>query len=645
MLRLILIFVMACGFALKSFAAPDAAEFGKLPSVYDAAISPDAKRIALIVNIKGRYGIFVFKSEELSNKPDLKMFDESAKPQWIKWVNNDRVLTGIWQSEKIGTTPLRAGYIYTLNAKTMKGKILVKPRNIFRQFNDRVIDFLPHDPDHILMSFSDTDAFAPDIKRVNVATGSAERIKKDRRTIQKWYTDLRGTPRIGQGRIDNISKEEWRLTIRDADSNDWKSYKKYPGLTADVDIFGFTRDPNELIIRKYAGKDTQGFYIYNLLEKRETRKLFHNESYDVRAVIYNPEGTDVVGVSYISDTRVIELFEEEDTILSRMRRDFPDYTIDFVDQSRDGDFALFKMSSAYDAGALMLYNQNVDKVQRISLYHKGLPKEDMGDVTSVRYTARDGFKIPAYVTLPPAITDASQIKKLPFIILPRGGGYARESKQFDYFAQFFATRGFGVLQMNYRGSAGYGKSFKDAGRKNWIVMQEDVEDGTRWLIEKGYADPDRTCIAGWAYGGYAALMGAIKNPELYACSISMAGITDLYDAIRDLKKYRFGKLSAKNFILNGFEDNDAIKENSPVRRAKDYTVPLFLAHGEKDQRVHFDQYKRMKKALKNSPATVTYMEFEDEDHYLSNQKNRQQFLVGLEKFLNETVGESEFKRS
>jgi dipeptidyl aminopeptidase/acylaminoacyl peptidase len=163
-------------------------------------------------------------------------------------------------------------------------------------------------------------------------------------------------------------------------------------------------------------------------------------------------------------------------------------------------------------------------------------------------------------------------------------------------------------------------------------------------LKKGYADPNKICIAGWSYGGYASLMGAIKNSDIYKCAISMAGVTDLKDMIGDMKKYRFGKIAAKDFILKGFEDKDAIKENSPVKRADEINIPLFLAHGTYDQRVHFDQFKRMKSALKKSSAKVTYMTFKDEDHFLSDQENRQKFFKGMDKFLKEVVGESEFSQ-
>jgi len=304
---------------------------------------------------------------------------------------------------------------------------------------------------------------------------------------------------------------------------------------------------------------------------------------------------------------------------------------------------LVKISSPFDPGALFLINTDTNTSQRVAPYYEGISGSDLGEVITVKYTARDGVKIPAFVTIPSSITDTSMLKNLPFIVLPHGGPYARDSKRFDYLAQYFATRGFGVLQMNFRGSKGYGKEFADAGRNNWEVMQEDVQDGTQWLFDKGYADPSKTCIAGWSYGGYAALIGKIKNPELYACTISMAGVTDLKDLMNDLKKYRFGKLAANNF-LKGFTDKDDIKENSPVKRADEMTGPVFIAHGELDQRVHYDQFRRMKSALKKSSAKVTAITFEDEDHFLSDQENRMKFFEELDDFLDKSIGKREYMK-
>jgi len=623
--------------------APAAENFGTLPAIYDAAISPDGTEYAAISNFNGQYIIRVGSLTGAQGKPRLVGLSKGVKPSYIKWVNDDRVILSFWQSEVSRGLPFRVGYLYTLDTKEMKGKILIKPKGIFRQFNNDVVDWLENDPDHILMSFDDkSNNVQPSIRKVNVKTGNYTRVKGALSGVQYWYTDNDGNPRAGQGRRDN-NKAEWVLKIKDATDGKWRESKEYPGLEGNTNIHGFTSDPNEIIISDYQGRDTVGLYIYNLKSKKITRKLYHNDQYDATGVILSSDGDEVIGARYIADTTETELLGSYETVMEGIRRKLNNHTVDFVDQDNDGRTIIVKVSNPYDPGAMYLVKDGEISATIGTLY-PGLPSEEMGEVISVKYTARDGVKIPSYVTLPPSVTDTSQIKKLPFVVLPHGGPYGRDTKRFDYFAQFFASRGYGVLQMNFRGSEGYGKAFEEAGRKNWVIMQEDVEDGSRWLVKKGYADPERMCIAGWSYGGYASLMGAAKNGDMYSCAIAMAALTDIADFKNDLKKYRFGSASGKNFIGEGFETKDDIKANSPVKIAEDIKIPLFLAHGTEDQQVHFDQYKRMKRALKKSSAKVTYMEFKNEDHYLSNQENRQRFFKGLDKFLVQANGPSEYMK-
>ena len=640
---LVFLFVVASAVGSEA-AAPPPEAFGALPNIYDAAISPDGKQIAVIVNIQGQYGIRALTLGEKDEELRAILLGEGVKPRWVKWANDERVLVGLWQSEKLRDVPITSSHIYTLDVSTMTGKILVRTDEIFRQNNSDVVDFLKDDPDYILMAFSDKNQLLKDVQRVNVRTGSYVLEKRARKNVQYWYTDARGEPRVGQGLIDGaVPGEEWYLTIREADRDIWRDAENFPGLEADTQIFGLTEDPNELVIGDRAGRDTLGLYVYDVVDKKISRKLFHHDTYDASGLVVAANGA-VIGARFVADTTETELFGEYDTVLGQMRSRFSDRTVDYVDQSRDGRLVLFTVSNASDPGFLAIVDATTGTVTVLARTRQELPAEEMGPVASVSYKARDGLDIPAYVTLPPSVTDPAAMNNLPFVILPHGGPYARTAKRFDYFAQFFATRGFAVLQMNFRGSAGYGEVFEDAGRDNWIKMQEDVEDGTRWLIKTGLADPDRICIAGWSYGGYAALMGAIESPDLYACAISMAGVTDLKDMIADIKKYRFGSIAAENFVLRGLDGKEAIAENSPVKRAEELQVPLLLAHGAADQRVHFDQFRRMRSALKKTTTPVTYMVFDDEDHYLSNQEHRQAFFRGLDQFLRETVGESELVR-
>ena len=638
----VLALFLTLGATTESTAAPAAKAFGELPVGYDAAISPNGKELAIIVNVKGTYGIItqkVQKADGVNQEPWFLTLGKDIKPSYVKWINNNRFVVSVEKSEKYRTTPFTVGYLYTGDINTRKGRLVIKPKDMFRQFNNRVVDWLEDDPEHILMAYSDQewDAY-PDIKKVNVATGRGKTVKRGVTGIEYWYTDDNGVPLIGTGQTDKGNK---RRIIFNTETSDWDSIKKYPGLDADTPIFGILKDGTELVIGDYRGKNTLGLYVYDIGRKQITRSLFHNENYDASGVVLSKDGETVIGAKYTAESDKTELLGKYGTLLDRLRKKYAGYDVDFVDQTQDSQTVLVKMSSPYDPGGLFAYSSNSTDPTRLTKMYNGFSDADTGDVVDVKYTARDGQKIPAFVTLPPGQTSA---KNLPFIVLPHGGPYARDSKRFDYLAQFFATRGYGVLQMNFRGSEGYGKAYADAGRNNWIVMQQDVEDGTRWLYEKGFADKSRTCIAGWSYGGYAALMGVSTDPDLYKCAIAMAALTDINDAKRDLKKYRGGRHAAKEFFGDAMQDRDVRKANSPVHVADKITVPVFLAHGDLDENVQFDQFTRMKKALNKAGVKATYMKFEEEDHYLSRQENREKFFVGIEKFLKGVNGTSEYMK-
>ncbi len=398
-----------------------------------------------------------------------------------------------------------------------------------------------------------------------------------------------------------------------------------------------------MIIGDYNGRDTLGLYVYDLINRRKARSLFHNDDYDASGVIVSTDGETVLGAKYVAEKEETELLGDYGTSLTRLRAKYPEFSVDFIDQTEDYETLLVRMSAPYVPGGIYLYSRKDSKLTPLQNNYNGLVSDDMGLVYPLKYTARDGQKIPAFMTLPPSINDQSGLKNLPFIVLPHGGPYGRDVKDFDYFAQFFATRGYGVLQMNFRGSEGYGKSFEQAGRDNWLVMQEDVEDATKYLLSKGYADPNRTCIAGWSYGGYAALMGAAKDNEgLYDCVIAMAALTDINDAKRDLRKYRGGRHAAKTFFGEAMQDSKVRKANSPVHRAEDIKVPVFLAHGDLDENVQYDQFLKMRKALKKAGVEYTDLAFKNEDHFLSRQENREAFFEGMEKFLLKVNGPSEY---
>ena len=633
--------ILFVGLSLSNaYAAPPAKAFGELPVSLDADISPDGQRIAVILNNNGEYGVYTARLKGEDKEGVLTPLDRDLNPLYVRWVNKNQFAVSFQRNDRVFGTPVVTGHLYVDDVTDSKdGRRIFK--DIVRQDNNTVVDWLETDPDHILMAYS-KDIFDPypSIYRVNLKTFKHTQVQRFKVGVERWKTDNSGVPRIGQGKTKNGIK---KFLLFNQETKNWDSYEDYPGLKADTPIFGFLKNGTELIIGDYNDRDTLGIYAYDLNKRRITRKVFHHDNYDANSVLIDQDEEKILGVRYIADEVETELFDESATVLKEMMSKYPDYSVNFLDQTEDRSTIVVKMSHASDPGGVFLYSRKDGALKLVGPTYNILHKDDMGDVIPVKYTARDGEKISAYVTVPKAVETQEDFKNLPFIVLPHGGPYGRDYKRFDYFAQFFATRGYGVMQMNFRGSDGFGKSFENAGRSNWIVMQEDVEDATKYLFKKGYADPNRTCIAGWSYGGYAALMGGAKDTEQrYSCVIAMAALTDIKDAKRDLKKYRSGKFAADDFFGEAMKDSDIRKANTPVERADDIKVPVFLAHGDNDANVHFDQFKRMKKALKKAGADGTYLAFEDEDHFLSRQENREEFFIELEKFLKKANGTSEF---
>ncbi len=625
---------------VTAHAAPPAKAFGELPVAYDADLSPDGKHLAIIVNVKGTYYVVARPTSGNTVDMDTISLGKDLNPKYVKWINNERYVVSVRKSASYRGLPFTVTHLFTKSLGDKKAKIMLKS-DIFRQYNDRVVDWLEEDPEHILMEYSkaEFDPF-PSIYKVNVATGRSVNVLKAREGIEHWITDENGVPRIGYGDTDLSGK---RMRVFNPTKEKWESQESYPGLELDTTIFRVIKDGTELIIGDYNNRDTLGLYIYDLTQKRITRTLFHNDDYDASGVVISADGETVIGAKYIADKEETELLGEYGTLLSQLRSKFKGHSVSYVAQTSDGRTMIVRLSAPYEPGGLYLYSRGDDQPSALQDNYSDLAADDMGDVISIKYNARDGQKIPAFITLPRTVTQTAQLKNIPFIVLPHGGPYGRDEKRFDYFAQFFATRGYGVMQMNFRGSEGYGKAFEQAGRDNWLVMQEDVEDATRYLLRKGYADPDRTCIAGWSYGGYAALMGAAKDTDgLYDCVITMAALTDINDAKRDMLRYRNRKRAAKTFFGDAMKDGAVRKANSPVHVADDIKVPVFMAHGDLDVNVQFDQFTRMKKSLKKAGVKTTAMAFKDEDHYLSRQKNREAFFIGVDKFLTEVNGPSEY---
>jgi dipeptidyl aminopeptidase/acylaminoacyl peptidase len=283
---------------------------------------------------------------------------------------------------------------------------------------------------------------------------------------------------------------------------------------------------------------------------------------------------------------------------------------------------------------ILTRGKNTASLEPLGGIRPDIPSSALAPVTPISYRTRDGLTIHGYVTLPPG-RSMSDKTPIPFVVLPHGGPSTRDVLGFDYLAQMIASRGYGVLQPNYRGSRGYGGDFEKAGFAQWgLKMQDDVTDGTQWLIDRKLADPGRICIVGWSYGGYTALMGAIKTPKLYRCAASMAGVTDLRRRLDRANQSRFADINLPRFD----SDPAIIEANSPVLHADRIQIPIFLAHGRRDFTVSVADSEAMEDALRRLGKPVETLYFDDDDHYLFREEDRIAFLKALEGFLAANLG-------
>jgi dipeptidyl aminopeptidase/acylaminoacyl peptidase len=263
----------------------------------------------------------------------------------------------------------------------------------------------------------------------------------------------------------------------------------------------------------------------------------------------------------------------------------------------------------------------------------------MGQIRATTFKSRDGVDIPVYVTTPPGHNDA---KNAPTIIFPHGGPASRDEPGFDYWAQFMASRGYVVIQPQFRGSTGFGDAFAEAGVRQWGKrMQDDVSDAVAWAVKEGISNASRICIVGASYGGYAALAGATMTPELYKCAVSVAGVSDLPQVMREERADAGGRRSATvNYWANhiGSDDRAAMEAASPRRLASAVRAPILLIHGKDDTVVKFEQSRVMANALRTANKPFKLVELAGEDHWLSRGSTRLQMLREIDAFLAENLG-------
>lgn len=364
----------------------------------------------------------------------------------------------------------------------------------------------------------------------------------------------------------------------------------------------------------------------------EAQILARRDDVDVDGLIRIGRQRRVVGVSYATEKRAVEYFDEDlISLADGLGRALPNQPlISIVGANSDETRLLIIASSDTDPGMAYLYDKETRQLEQLLPMREFLIDQTMASMQPVTYPASDGTQIPGYLTLPAN----SSGQNMPAIVLPHGGPAARDYWGFDWLVQFFTARGYAVLQPNYRGSSGYGEAwFGRNGYQAWDVAIGDVNDAGRWLVEQGIANPDQLAIVGWSYGGYAALQSQVVDPELYKAVVAIAPVTDLEflrDEAREYTSFRYRDRQ--------LGEGPHIAAGSPRRHAESFSAPVALFHGSLDLNVSVRHSRRMRDALEDAGKPVVYIEFEDLQHGLRDSRARVEMLTEIDRFLNEALG-------
>jgi dipeptidyl aminopeptidase/acylaminoacyl peptidase len=610
--------------------------------VEDVAISPDGRYLSTIANIGGRRVIYV-TDRIAKTKPKVVMAEDAGKrinPAWCGWANNTRLLCGFrGVSDDFGQY-YPVSRLVGVNADGTQLKVLnlssrrsaYDEEQTSPQFQDQIIDWTPDDPDTVLMLLDDDLDTFPDVVAVNVYTAGRRVVVRQHDYVRHFATDGNGNVRLGWGFRDTKLAYFARL----AGETEWRRLAKVEAFSQEArDSFqpvAAIPGSNYVYARKQSdGRDA--LWRIDLKDEHEPDVLFEHPTVDIGRALFSPT-KQLLGVMYETDRPAVYYSDaKRKTYVEALNRVLPNRFNSLIDMSRDE--RIFIVASGSDVVPTEYYvldtNNNNLVMEKIGSSNPGINTRQLAPMRAINYAAKDGTVIPGYLTVPLGM----RAENLPLVVMPHGGPIARDSWGFDPWVQLLASRGYAVLQMNFRGSDGYGEQWYWAAHQDWGgLTYSDITDGTRWAIAQGIADPKRICIVGASFGGYAALLGATRDSALYRCAVSISGVSDLPEMLFDDRRFVNGKIAR----LQVGTDSAKLKADSPRRHVENVNIPVLMIHGDHDYTVTYEQTKMMASALKSAGKQFKVVKIEDADHYYTEDSDKRTLYTELETFLNSHLG-------
>jgi len=611
--------------------------FNHLPMIQQPTISPDGKTIAVIYNQGNETQVAIVPFDNLSDFNVLiKLGAEKYRLEKIDWVNNEKLVVTVTQPFNINSHKLRIPHLYSVG---IDGKYMELKSNDYKKARSNsdsywasslVKSLLQEDPNHILVESNDgRDGGYKSIFKVNINTGEYEKYLPNTKKISKWFLNKKGHILTAIGSTGNDSDEKY-VYVRDTKDSKWEKIKTIEGFKTETFWpLIYDNEKHILYVMTNYKLRKQAIWSYDTKKKEYIKVIAQAPGkMDITSGVYshNSKEYELIGYEYYDDFEHTVYFDEKDNSLNHQIKNlFAKQGLNayiFDSDHKDTKFLIAVNSDSKPKRYVIFDAVKMKFIPWFSQFPE-LSKHELAPVEPIAFKARDGMDLHGYYTV------KKGVKNPPLILFPHGGPYARDYQGFNPFVQLFASRGYAVLQVNYRGSTGYGTDYETAGYHEWgRKMQTDLMDGFNWVKENKQADVNNSCIVGASYGGYAALVAGFQTPNKFKCIASISGISNLQ---KQISHWRVRGSDA--YIENAIDSGKGVDDISPINYVDDFKVPVLLIHGDADAVVDVTHSQRMHKKLKKAGKKSKLVTFKYGTHYLDDAANLKVAMKEIDVFL------------
>lgn len=593
-------------------------------------ISPDGDRMTFIRPYKGVRNIWVKDIDEPFDAARPLTADERPVPGYF-WSQDSKYV--LYVQDKGGDENF---HVYAVDPAAESGADTGVPpaRDLTPLDGVRATIYaVPKaTPERMLIGLNDRDPALHDVYSLEIASGELELLIENDSNVAGWVPDLEGQVRLAVRQTPEGGNET--LEVKDGRLGDVLyecSWEESCGPLR------FHPDGDRVYFQSNKGEDVNLTSLY--LMDAESGELTLIESdpegqVDFGSAFFSNATDELIGTVYIGDKpRIYPQNDRFARALEYLRGELPEGEISFAPQTSDDRLVLVRLFRDVDPGTVYLFDWENQTIEKLYATRPEIPVGEMAEMQPVRYQARDGLEIPAYLTLPKGVPP----ENLAVVTLIHGGPWARDTWGYRSTVQFLANRGYAVLQPNFRASTGYGKAFLNAGNNEWgDAMQDDITDGVAWLVEQGIADPARVCIMGGSYGGYATLAGMTFTPDVYACGVDIVGPSNLITLLNSIPPY-WGPIRKIFTLRMGDAETDdgraQLQRQSPLNHVDEIRRPLLVIQGANDPRVKQAEADQIVAAMREAELPVEYIVAPDEGHGFRGRVNRLAMYARVEAFL------------